>query len=138
MKIAGHPIRDFFALDPRGVATYSYYDPDRFYRDPTTFTPEQIAAQRANMATMRLLAGQEMYDPKLLNRLGRVKTPALVIWGDSDRIVTPEYGHAFANAFANAQFIVVPKAGHLPHFEQPEATFAALDGFLQSPSQRRA
>jgi pimeloyl-ACP methyl ester carboxylesterase len=132
VKIEGHPIRDFYALDARGIAEYSYHGPDRFYIDPATIPPEQAARQRANMATMRVLAGDTMYDPTLLARLGQIQIPALVLWGDSDRIVTPAYGQAFAAAIPTARFSIVTDAGHLPHFEQPQATFAALDAFIKS------
>lgn len=129
VMIEGQPIRDFYALDARGIAEYSYHDPDRFYIDPATFPPEQAARQRANMATMRVFAGDHMYDPTLLTRLGQIQIPTLVLWGDSDRIVTPAYGQAFAAAIPNSRFSIVTDAGHLPHFEQPQATFDALDAF---------
>jgi len=61
VDIPGQPIRDFFALDARGVADYSYHDRDRFYVDPTTLPAEQLAARQANMATMRVLAGDPLY-----------------------------------------------------------------------------
>ncbi len=134
--IEGQPIRDFYALDARGIAEYSYHDPDRFYVDPATVPPEQAARQRANVATMRVYAGESMYDQTLLTRLGRIRIPTLVLWGDSDRIVTPAYGQALAAAIPNARFSVVQDAGHLPHFEQPEATFALLDAFVQSVPQQ--
>ena len=90
VAVDGQPIRDFFALDPRGVAEYSFHDADRFYVDPATVPEEQAARQRANMATMRIVAGDPyMHDPTLLDRLGRIAIPVLVIWGDSDRIVDP-------------------------------------------------
>ena len=136
VEVAGSPITDFYALDARGVAEHSYHDPDRFYVDPATVPPERAAIQRANMATMRAVAGETFFDPTLLNRLGRVQIPTLVLWGDSDRIVTPTYGRALASAFPHAQFTLIRDAGHLPHFEQPDATFAALDAFIQSGSQR--
>lgn len=72
-----------------------------------------------------------MYDPKLLRRLGRVDVPALLLWGESDRIVTPAYGAAYAEAFADGRLQVIPEAGHLPQLEQPGATFAAIDGYLR-------
>ena len=129
--IEGQPIRDFFALDARGVAEYSYYDADRFYVDPATVPAEQAAQRAANMATMRVFAGDPyMHDPELLGRLGRVEVPVLVLWGDSDRIITPGYGQALAAAFPQAQFAVVNHAGHLPQIEQPAATFGALDAFI--------
>jgi pimeloyl-ACP methyl ester carboxylesterase len=137
VEIEGQPIRDFFALNARGVAEYSFHDADRFYIDPATVPAERAALQRANIATLRVVAGSYMYDPKLLRRLGWIQQPTLVLWGDSDRIVTPAYGRAFANALPNARFTVVTDAGHLPHIEQPGATFDALDAYLQSESQRR-
>lgn len=128
--IPGHPIRDFYTLDARGIAEYSYHDPARFYVDPATLPPEQVARQRANMTTMRVFAGDQMSDPTLLMRLRQIQVPTLVLWGDSDRIVTPAYGEALAAAIPGARFTLVTNAGHLPHFEQPEATFAALDAFV--------
>jgi pimeloyl-ACP methyl ester carboxylesterase len=112
------------------VAEYSYHDPDRFFVDPVTVPPELAARRRANLAALRTLAGPSMNDPGLLGRLPRIRVPALVIWGDSDRIVTPAYGLAMANALGNARFAVIADAGHLPHLEQPAATFESLDAFL--------
>ncbi len=131
--VEGQPIRDFFALDARGIAEYAYYDADRFYLDPATIPPEQAARQRANMATMGAIAGP-MYDPELLDRLEQVRLPVLVVWGEADRIVTPAYGAAYAAAFPDARFERIAKAGHLPHIEQPTATFTVIDDFVHSQS----
>jgi pimeloyl-ACP methyl ester carboxylesterase/mannose-6-phosphate isomerase-like protein (cupin superfamily) len=137
IEVAGEPIRDFFALDARGVAEYSYHDAVRFYVDPATMPAERAATQRANIATLRVIAGDPyMHDPKLLNRLVRVRIPVLVLWGDSDRIVTPAYGAAYAGAFPNARFEVIKDAGHLPQIEQPAATFAAIDAYVDAQSKR--
>jgi pimeloyl-ACP methyl ester carboxylesterase len=133
--VPGAPIVDFFALDPRGVADHSYYDPEKFFVDPANLPPERVAAQRGNMATLKALAG-DMYDPTLEARLATVETPTLILWGDSDRIVTPAYGKAYAAAFGNAQFELIPHAGHLPHFERPAATFSAIDRFAEGPVGR--
>jgi pimeloyl-ACP methyl ester carboxylesterase len=134
INVDGQPIRDFFALDARGVAEYSFHDADRFYVDPATVPDEQAARQRANMATMRIVAGEPyMHDPGLLSRLGRISIPVLVIWGDSDRIVTPAYGAAYAAAFGRARLEIVRGAGHLPQIEQPAATFALIDDYVRDP-----
>jgi pimeloyl-ACP methyl ester carboxylesterase len=121
---------DFFSLTPRGIAEHAYHEPDRFFVDPATLPPERLAQQRANIATLRALAGEPyMHDPKLLARLPQVRIPTLVIWGDSDRIATPAYGAAYARAFGNARFELIDKAGHLPQLERPEALFPLLDAF---------
>lgn len=80
---------------------------------------------------MRALAGGPyMHDPDLRAKLAAVTIPTLVLWGDSDGIVTPAYGEAYARSFANARFQVIPDAGHLPQIEQPAATFDTIDAFL--------
>jgi pimeloyl-ACP methyl ester carboxylesterase len=40
-----------------------------------------------------------MHDPHLLERLSRVHTPTLVLWGEKDPIVSPGWGGAYADAF---------------------------------------
>ena len=138
VDVPGQPIRDFFALDARGVADYSFHDADRFYVDPATVPAEQAARQRANMASMRIVAGEPyMHDPTLLERLARIAIPVLVIWGDSDRIVTPAYGAAFAAAVDRARLEIVRDAGHLPQIEQPAATFALIDDYVLDPAAQR-
>jgi pimeloyl-ACP methyl ester carboxylesterase len=133
IEVEGEPIRDFFTLNPREVAEYAYYDADRFYVDPAMVPPEKVAAQQANMATMRVLAGDPyMHDPALLQRLDRVTIPVLTIWGDSDRIITPAYGARYASAFPKGRFRAVEKAGHLPQIEQPAATFALIDDYVSN------
>jgi pimeloyl-ACP methyl ester carboxylesterase len=84
------------------------------------------------MATLRTLAGDPyMHDPKLLRRLGRVRIPTLLLWGESDRIVSPAYGAAYAEAFGDGRLEVIPEAGHLPHIEQPDATFARIAAHME-------
>src|ERR1700674_2070477 len=129
INVDAQPIRDFFALDARGVAKYAWHDADRYYVDPATVPADQAARTQANLATMRVIAGPDMNDPKLMRRLARVRIPVLAIWGDSDGIVTPAYGAAFAQAFQSGRLEVVKDAGHLPQPEQPAPTLALIDTY---------
>ncbi|OII30954.1 hydrolase [Curtobacterium sp. MMLR14_010] len=129
--VDGEPIADFFALDARGLAEVAWHDPERGYTDPADVTDEQRAVQRSNGATMAAVAGRGMSDPTLLARLGGVRVPTLVVAGASDRVVTPTYARAVAAAVPGAEFAEVPAAGHLPHLEAPEATWAVVDPFLR-------
>lgn len=130
VHVEGEPIRDLLGMEPREIATYSFHDSERFHVDPAAVPEAQVARQRANMATLRAVAGDPyMHDPTLLSRLDRIELPVLVLWGESDRVVTPAYGRAYAGAFRDARFEVIPEAGHLPHLEQPDAVFALLDSF---------
>lgn len=129
IDVPGEPITDFFALDARGVAEHSFHDSERFFTDPATLPPAELARMGGNRRTMQALAGDPyMHDPTLRGRLGSVETPTTVVWGESDRIVTPAYGRAYADSFGTgAELVVVSAAGHLPHLEQPSATYAVLD-----------
>ncbi|MFZ6873988.1 alpha/beta fold hydrolase [Undibacterium sp. Di27W] len=132
IKVEGEEIADPFVLGPRGLAEHAFHEPDKFFIDPASLPAELQAMQRANMATMRVIAGAPfMHDPQLRARLKQITIPVLVVWGTSDRVVTTAYGQAYASAFAHSRFAPVPLAGHLPHLEQPATTFAIIDGFMQ-------
>lgn len=129
--VAGLPMTDFFALDARGVAEHSFHDPERFYVDPASLSDAERAGRVANMAALRALAGDPyMHDPDLPGQLASIKVPSQVLWGESDRIATPEYGRVFAGLIPGSRFQVIERAGHLPQLEQPAVTFAAIDAFL--------
>lgn len=129
--VPDEPLTDVFGLDPRGLAELSWHDPDRFFRDPAALPAEQRAAMQGNMATLRALAGDPyMHDPKLLRRLARVRQPALLLWGASDRVITPAYGAAYAAALPDARLVVIPEAGHLPHLERPDLALPLIDAHL--------
>ena len=69
-----------------------------------------------------------MSDPALAGRLAAIDVPAHVLWGESDGIVDPEYGKAYAAAIGSATFTLLPRTGHLPQVETPDEVLAALSG----------
>jgi pimeloyl-ACP methyl ester carboxylesterase len=71
-----------------------------------------------------------MTDPTLLGRLGGIDVPALVLWGEADRIVDADYGRAFAAAIPEARFELLPWTGHVPQMETPEVLLKALTAFV--------
>ncbi len=69
--------------------------------------------------------------PDELDAMRSLTMPVLVIVGDQDEAFLPP-SHAMVGAIAGAQLALIPDAGHSPQFENPDAWFAALDGFLAS------
>ena len=55
--------------------------------------------------------------------------PTLVIVGEQDSPFVP-HAERMASSLAKARLVVVPDAGHSPQFENPDAWFEALAGFL--------
>ena len=71
-----------------------------------------------------------MHNPKLKRRLGRIKVPTLVVWGENDRVVTPEYGRTYQQAITGSKFSLITGSGHYPHVEQPEEFVGVVKEFL--------
>jgi len=121
IQVDGHPIPDVSTLAPDKLVALSFHNPAAFRVDPSTITPEQIAARKANTETLYVYDSERLGgDPKLQRRLRHVKIPVLVAWGESDRVADLEYGRVYAQSFPNARFEPIPEAGHLPQIEQPE------------------
>lgn len=76
-----------------------------------------------------------MGDPHLRARLADVTTPTLVLWGESDGIVRPAYGRAYAEAIPGAEFHLIPAAGHLPQLETPHQLLAHVRTFTEAHGQ---
>jgi pimeloyl-ACP methyl ester carboxylesterase len=118
--VDGEPCADVFSLTPPQLSALSYHDPARFGIDPATLSDAQRAGMAANMKTLAVYGrARDMGDPELRARLADVRLPVLVVWGESDRVVTPAYGRAAAAAFPNARFELIERCGHMPQIEQP-------------------
>lgn len=72
-----------------------------------------------------------MHNPKLRQRLHRIASPTLVVWGDADRIVSPAYGRALAQSIPGARFVEIPDSGHYPYREQVEKFVPTVVDFLK-------
>ena len=69
-------------------------------------------------------------DKGMHKRLYRVKAPTLLVWGTEDALTHPAYGEAFRAAIAGSELELIEGAGHIPQFEEAEATIAAVETFL--------
>jgi pimeloyl-ACP methyl ester carboxylesterase len=126
IEVPGHPVADFFSLTLDQVAELSYHDPGPFRIDPAAMSAEQQAAMAGNREALAVYAGTAMNDPGLRARLGQIRVPTLVLWGDSDQIADPGYGRAFAAAIPGAQFRLLPATGHVPQIESPAQLLGAI------------
>ncbi len=60
------------------------------------------------------------YNHALVNRLYRISSPTLVIWGENDHMVPRKHGVTYAERIPQAKFIIVSTAGHSAYLENPE------------------
>ena len=135
--IEEHPIPDIFALLPGQLVELLFQDPERGqalltggvdFSDMEAFKTFYLGQQR------RLaMAGKILFpipNRRVSKRLYRVTAPTLVLWGEADRLIVPAYAQRWARLIAGAQVQMVPRAGHMLPYEQPEAFVDALARFL--------
>eukprot|EP00898_Chlorokybus_atmophyticus_P002498 jgi/Chlat1/3249/Chrsp22S03513 len=51
--------------------------------------------------------------------MSQVTHDALVLWGENDGILKPEYAQRFAEVLPSCKVVMIPECGHVPHLEQP-------------------
>jgi pimeloyl-ACP methyl ester carboxylesterase len=67
---------------------------------------------------------------RVSKRLYRVTAPTLILWGQADRLIVPAYAQRWASLIPNAVVELVPDAGHMLPYEQPQALVGAVSRFL--------
>ncbi len=128
-------VADNFVLDAEALLEATWHDPGlgaRTMKLPGPKVPEDdlIALLRNRQAAALFGWKPFMHNPKLRARLRRIDVPTLVAWGESDRLVSADYGRAFAAEIPGATFELIPNAGHFPYLEQPDAFVQRVLPFL--------
>ena len=135
IKISGPEtpdILDIFNKSPDEVRRRSWHDPDRFAPDFNAMSDEALVVYARNREALCLYAWHPyMYNPQLPRWLGRIRVPTLLLWGESDRVVTPDYGRAYSSLIPGSRFELIEAAGHHPEIEQPEAFVERVSRFLE-------
>lgn len=70
------------------------------------------------------------YNHSLRNRLHRITSPTLVIWGEHDHMVPLKHGETYTEGIPDAKLTIVPGAGHSAHVEKPEESAQLISDFL--------
>ena len=127
-------IPDIFALPPEEVGRLQYHDPAQAAIDYASLSDDELLVIARNRQATALYAWEPYcHNPKLRQRLHRIAIPTLLVWGTSDRFVTPGYyGTAYRDAIPGARLAVIDQAGHWPHVEQPESVVERVGAFLAS------
>ena len=125
-------ILDIFNRSPDEVRRASWHDPERFAPDFNAMSDEALTVYARNREALCLYAWHPyMYNPQLPRWLGRIKVPTLLIWGESDRVVTPDYGRAYSRLIPGSRFELIEAAGHHPEIEQPGMFVERVSRFLE-------
>lgn len=126
------PLRPLFTrITPRAVVSRTVHE---VYYDQSKVTDALIDRYHA-------LLLREGNRDALMHRIQQVKhetaeavrqiaCPTLIIWGDHDRVVTPDDAPKFHRDIAGSRLIVYDRMGHVPMEEDPQRTMADVLPFL--------
>jgi pimeloyl-ACP methyl ester carboxylesterase len=129
-------IVDIWSLMPNEFNEIAYFDPKAGEIDYKNLPEaESLAAARNREAYARLAWSPYMHNPKLKNRLHRIKLPTLFLWGAADRVLSEKYGRGYCNLIPDAKFETIERAGHFPHIEQPIEFARRVHAFAEVPAQ---
>ncbi|MBI5031409.1 MAG: alpha/beta fold hydrolase [Chloroflexi bacterium] len=76
--------------------------------------------------------GQLLKDWTVMDRLGEIQVPTLVIAGRYDFLFPPEHQAILADRIPNAKLVLIERAGHNPHMERPVETIQAVRDFMSN------
>lgn len=70
----------------------------------------------------------------VMERLGEVRCPTLVIGGTADKLTPPKYSVYLCDHIPGAELVLVDAAGHMVMLEKPEVVVKAISKFITSLS----
>ena len=131
------PVADFLAMNPAELEEYLWStgsgggSASAADLDAAQRAKELLSLERVQDLTA---AGKFLWpipDRGLKRRAYRIKAPALIIWGEGDRLVPAVYAEGFSELIGGSRVTILPKSGHLPMLEQPDAFAEVIISFLK-------
>jgi pimeloyl-ACP methyl ester carboxylesterase len=84
----------------------------------------------AHLTALRALVGPFGQREMLVDRLGLLGMPTLVVWGERDRVFPKSHAKEAVARLREGSLALIPNCGHMPHVECPEPFLGGLDNFL--------
>jgi pimeloyl-ACP methyl ester carboxylesterase len=107
------------------------------------YTPKVVLDYLADHAirnaakSAKIFAEMQTNDPPLAERLSHINAPALIIWGDQDRVLHVSCADLFRQGIKNSEVMVIPGSGHMPLVENARKCATAWLAFVDKSRQAR-
>jgi pimeloyl-ACP methyl ester carboxylesterase len=111
------------------------------YGDPTKVTEAlvdryfELSLREGNRGALFDRFAQGLGSPDNAARVARVSQPTLILWGELDQLIPLGDGQRFAADIEQAELVLLPGLGHVPHEEDPVASVNAVRGFLSGDAR---
>jgi len=128
-----HPVVDMFATLPFEMPQLLFHDAEAgaaiLTAGRNVEDPGFLQAYLVTNARQLGMAGRILFpipERGLAQRLYRIKARTVIVWGDSDRLISPTYAHAFKKGIAGSQLVSIPEAGHMVVLEKTAQVVEAI------------
>jgi pimeloyl-ACP methyl ester carboxylesterase len=105
------------------------------YADPSVMTDalvtryyDMMLAPTVRSALIARMEQAVLQDP--VPMLQRITAPTLLLWGDADAMIPIANAADYLRALPNARLVTLPRVGHIPQEEAPDAALAVVEKFL--------
>jgi len=127
------PLRPIFTnITPRSVVSRTVND---VYFDQSKVTDALIERYQALLLREgnrdALMYRIQQVKHETAEAVKDIKCPTLIIWGDHDRVVTPEDAPKFHRDIPGSELIIYEGMGHVPMEEDPQRTMSDVLPFLK-------
>jgi pimeloyl-ACP methyl ester carboxylesterase len=110
-----------------------------FIYDPALITPAVLDRSNRNRhrpgqfrSLLTIGRNLPIWEEQFAPRIGKVTQRTLIVWGEEDRVFPIKAGETLNQTIPGSRLIRIPRAGHIPQWEQPDLVNAELLRFLQS------
>ncbi|HEX3092970.1 MAG TPA: alpha/beta hydrolase [Candidatus Angelobacter sp.] len=107
------------------------------------YAPKAVLNYLANHAirnsakSAKIFAEMQTNDPPLVDRLPNITAPALIVWGDQDRVLHVSCADLFRKGIKNSEVMIIPGSGHMPLVENAGTCARAWLAFVDKSRQPR-
>jgi pimeloyl-ACP methyl ester carboxylesterase len=132
----------FYAVTPKAEGG-QYEARELLFLDPNSelamgAVPDQMPPEayllfyKAQMVGARLgWKPPYLYNPRLKERLFRVKTPTFIVWANEDKLAPVALAETFKAGIPGAEVALIPGAAHALLLEHPQHAAALVSQFLK-------
>ena len=133
-----HQPLDFFVAAPDELMRALFVDVEAAMARRTGPDPEdKEAVAKANLDRQMAMAATSKFvwpipDKGLKRRIHRIQSPTLIVWGESDGLVSASYAEDFQSGIKGSRVAILSECGHFPMFEKRDEFVGLVTEFLTS------
>lgn len=121
----------FGGLFTEGILKEIVYDPAQL--TPAVLDRSNRNRKRPGLFGPVMSAGKNLpvWEHRFAPRIGSITHDTLILWGEEDRVFPLTVGQQLHARVPRSGFAAIPRAGHLPQWEQPRLVNSLLLAFLR-------